>query len=33
MIAYSTFGVNDMARSVAFYDALFAPLGAVRAGQ
>ena len=30
MIAYSTFGVNDMDRAVAFYDAVFAPLGAVR---
>jgi catechol 2,3-dioxygenase-like lactoylglutathione lyase family enzyme len=30
MIAYSTLGVNDMARSVAFYDAVFAPLGATR---
>lgn len=30
MIAYSTVGVNDMARSIAFYDAAFAPLGAVR---
>ena len=30
MIAYSTVGVNDMARSIAFYDAVFAPLGAVR---
>ena len=30
MIAYSTVGVNDMARSVAFYDAVFAPLGAAR---
>ena len=30
MIAYSTLGVNDMARATAFYDAVFAPLGAVR---
>jgi catechol 2,3-dioxygenase-like lactoylglutathione lyase family enzyme len=30
MIAYSTLGVNDMDASVAFYDAVFAPLGAVR---
>jgi len=30
MIAYSTVGVNDMARAIAFYDAVFAPLGAVR---
>lgn len=30
MIAYSTVGVNDMARATAFYDAAFAPLGAVR---
>ena len=30
MIAYSTLGVNDMARSIAFYDAVFAPLGAER---
>ena len=30
MIAYSTIGVNDMARAIAFYDAAFAPLGAVR---
>ena len=30
MIAYSTFGVNDMDRAIAFYDAAFAPLGAVR---
>ncbi len=30
MIAYSTVGVNDMARSIAFYDAVFAPLGASR---
>ena len=30
MIAYSTLGVNDMARAVAFYDAVFAPLGATR---
>lgn len=30
MIAYSTVGVNDMSRAVAFYDAAFAPLGASR---
>src|SRR5580692_5868791 len=30
MIAYSTLGVNDMDRSVAFYDSVFAPLGAER---
>jgi catechol 2,3-dioxygenase-like lactoylglutathione lyase family enzyme len=30
LIAYSTLGVNDMARATAFYDAIFAPLGAVR---
>ncbi len=30
MIAYSTVGVNDMERSIAFYDAVFAPLGGVR---
>ncbi|HWA62836.1 MAG TPA: VOC family protein [Caulobacteraceae bacterium] len=30
MIAYSTLGVNDMDRSIAFYDAVFAPLGAAR---
>jgi len=30
MIAYSTFWVNDMDRAIAFYDATFAPLGAVR---
>ena len=30
MIAYSTVGVNDMGRSIAFYDAVFAPLGAAR---
>jgi catechol 2,3-dioxygenase-like lactoylglutathione lyase family enzyme len=30
MIAYSTLGVNDMDRAVAFYDAVFAPLGAAR---
>jgi catechol 2,3-dioxygenase-like lactoylglutathione lyase family enzyme len=30
MIAYATTGVNDMARSIAFYDAVFAPLGAER---
>ena len=30
MIAYSTIGVDDMARAIRFYDAAFAPLGAVR---
>lgn len=30
MIAYSTVGVNDMDRAIAFYDAVFAPLGARR---
>lgn len=30
MIAYSTLGVNDMARAIRFYDAVFAPLGGVR---
>ncbi|MFI4974966.1 MAG: VOC family protein [Caulobacterales bacterium] len=30
MIAYSTLGVNDMDRAIRFYDAAFAPLGAVR---
>lgn len=30
MIAYSTLGVNDMARAIGFYDRVFAPLGAVR---
>jgi catechol 2,3-dioxygenase-like lactoylglutathione lyase family enzyme len=30
MIAYSTLGVNDMDRAIAFYDAVFAPLGAAR---
>lgn len=30
MIAYSTLGVNDMDRAVAFYDAVFEPLGARR---
>ena len=30
MIAYSTVGVNDMPRSIAFYDAVFAPLGCAR---
>ena len=30
MIAYSTVGVNDMERAIAFYDAVFAPLGCVR---
>lgn len=28
MLAYSTIGVNDMARATAFYDTLLAPLGA-----
>ena len=27
MIAYTTFGVNDMDRAIRFYDAVFAPLG------
>lgn len=30
MIAYSTLGVNDMDRAVAFYDAAFGALGAQR---
>jgi catechol 2,3-dioxygenase-like lactoylglutathione lyase family enzyme len=30
MIAYSTIGVDDMARAIRFYDAAFAALGAVR---
>ena len=30
MIAYSTLGVNDMDRAVAFYDPVFAALGADR---
>jgi catechol 2,3-dioxygenase-like lactoylglutathione lyase family enzyme len=30
LIAYSTVGVNDMTRAIAFYDAVFAALGAVR---
>jgi catechol 2,3-dioxygenase-like lactoylglutathione lyase family enzyme len=30
MIAYSTLGVNDMARAMAFYDAVLAPLGVER---
>jgi catechol 2,3-dioxygenase-like lactoylglutathione lyase family enzyme len=30
MIAYATQGVNDMDRAIAFYDAVFAPLGAER---
>jgi len=30
LIAYSTVGVNDMDRAIAFYDAVFAPLGCVR---
>ena len=30
MIAYSTVGVSDMANSIAFYDAIFAPLGGAR---
>ena len=30
MIAYSTVGVSDMTASIAFYDAAFAPLGAIR---
>ena len=31
MIAYTTVGANDMPRAGAFYDALFAELGATRA--
>ncbi|HTP75615.1 MAG TPA: VOC family protein [Rhizomicrobium sp.] len=27
MFSYSTLGVNDMDRAIAFYDAVFAPLG------
>lgn len=30
MIAYSTLGTNEMDRSIAFYDAVFAAVGAVR---
>jgi catechol 2,3-dioxygenase-like lactoylglutathione lyase family enzyme len=30
MISYATLGSNDMQRSIAFYDAVFAPLGATR---
>ena len=30
MLAYSTVGVNDMARAIRFYDAAFAPLGVKR---
>lgn len=30
MIAYCTLGTNDMDRSIAFYDAVFGALGAVR---
>ncbi len=30
MIAYATLGVNDMARSITFYDAIFTPLGGAR---
>ena len=30
MIAYTTVGVSDMDRAIAFYDAAFAPLGAER---
>jgi len=30
MIAYTTLGVNDMDRAVAFYDAVFAAIGGVR---
>jgi len=30
MLAYSTFGVNDMDRAIAFYDPVFAALGAAR---
>jgi catechol 2,3-dioxygenase-like lactoylglutathione lyase family enzyme len=30
MIAYSTLGANDMDRAIAFYDPVFAALGAIR---
>jgi catechol 2,3-dioxygenase-like lactoylglutathione lyase family enzyme len=30
MLAYTTVGVNDMDRAIAFFDAAFAPLGIVR---
>ncbi len=30
MFSYSTLGVNDMDRAIAFYDAVFAPLGRKR---
>lgn len=30
MIAYSTFGTNNMERSITFYDAVFGALGGVR---
>ena len=30
MIGYTTLGTNDMARAAAFYDALFAEMGATR---
>ena len=30
MISYATFGTNDMARSIAFYDPVFAALGGKR---
>jgi catechol 2,3-dioxygenase-like lactoylglutathione lyase family enzyme len=30
LIAYTTVGVNDMDRAIAFYDAVFAPLDAAR---
>jgi catechol 2,3-dioxygenase-like lactoylglutathione lyase family enzyme len=30
LLAYSTIGVNHMPRSIAFYDAVFTPLGVVR---
>jgi len=31
MIGYTTVGTNDFSRAASFYDALFEPLGAVRA--
>lgn len=31
MISYTTLGTNDMARSIAFYDPVFAAIGAKRA--
>jgi catechol 2,3-dioxygenase-like lactoylglutathione lyase family enzyme len=30
VISYATLGTNDMQRSIAFYDAVFAPLGGTR---